>query len=244
MPNEQGILYNRFYPGFTLLPYSDQSKIITYATYDNFDPDSTTWGDGICPIRSSGTWYKDHDAQGFISFASAYNSLSNTSAIGNAFTVYEVLKHVNYPETIVDTSYNLVINRGSSNEYLLSPYNTGAQCAYSNQTSIGNFDVGSIPTLDTMHITASAFEYLSDGPKSSISEYLNYGASRLLDRTTTYGAVDGIQIAGTSMTTRCYKFIAIVQGDESQIYIGSRSIVEYNMAVLKSYFGVDYPSPI
>lgn len=239
-----GILYNRFVPGFTLLPFSDRTKILTYATYDNFDANSSTWGDGDAPIRRSGSWYKDRDASGFISFSSTYNSIANTSALGNKFTIYEVLKHVNYPETIVSTSYNLVINRGSSNEYLLSPYNTGGQCAYSNQTSIGNFDVGSIPTLDTTHITATAYEYLPDGPKSSISVYLNSGASHLLKRTTNYGGVQGIRIAGTSMTTRCYKFIAIVQGDESQIYIENYSVVDYNIATLKAYFGVDYPSPI
>ncbi len=253
-----GILYNRFTPGFTLLPYSDSSKIITYATYENFDASSSTWGDGIAPInRSTNTsWYKDSDAQGFVSFSANSNSISNTSALGNKFTIYEVLKHVNFPEQYSNYDYNLVISRDSqsTSEYLFSPWHepyiepglydyycqtTGGIITFSLNTSFESI------TLDQMHITAAAYQYTPDNRQSRIDAFCNYNSGLAGPTAITSSSLYGVRIAGTTdFSTRCYKFIAVVAEDESQIYTDGRSIVEWNMAVLKHYFGVEYDSPI
>lgn len=240
-----GILYNRFTPGFTLLPYSDQSKILTYATYDNFDANSSTWGDGDAPIQRSGSWYKDRDASGFISFSSTYNSIANTSALGNKFTIYEVLKHVNVPQTIADQTNNLVINRGtqSTSEYLFSPSNAGGDI-YTCHTTAGVIDVAHQLSLDKMHITAASYNYVPTSRQSNIAVFCNYSSGRGGPTTISSSELQNVRIAGVNITTRCYKFIAIVAEDEANIYIDGRSAVERNMAVLRAYFGVDYDSPI
>lgn len=246
-----GILYNRFTPGFTLLPYSDQSKIITYATYENFDANSSTWGEGTAPIQRSGTWYKDQDASGYISFHTSYNSISNTSALGNGFTIYEVLKHVDYPQIIVDKTYNLIINRGSqsTSEYLLSPFYNSSTYDYSCHTTAGDIDVSPhLSSLDQLHITVAAYEYSPANRQSRIWVSCNrssgYGGPTTISSSTLQGIQLAGQRAGSTTITRCYKFIAVVAENEENIYIGNRSVVEYNMAVLNSYFGVNYPTPI
>ena len=246
-----GILYNRFTPGFTLLPYSDQSKIITYATYDNFNANSSTWGTGSAPIvRESGNWSKDSDAQGFISFGASFTEIQNIAALGNKFTIYEVLKHVNFPQMYTSFDYNLVISRGSqsTSEYLFSPtLGTGyGHYDYDCHTTGGVVGVPcNLPTLDQMHITAAAYQYTPDNRQSRIAAFCNYNSGRAGPTTITSSSLYGVRIAGTtSLSTRCYKFIAVVADDESVIYTDNRSIVEWNMAVLKHYFGVEYDSPI
>jgi hypothetical protein len=243
-----GILYNRFTPGFTLLPYSDQSKIITYATYENFDANSSTWGEGTAPIQRSGTWSKDQDASGYISFHTSYNWILNTSALGNKFTVYEVLKHINYPQD-PDPAYNLIISRGSQSERLFSPDQTsdGQNVVYNYvcRTSVNTFDVScQLPTLDQLHVTAAAYEYSPTNRKCRLQALCNSDFGGFPFSSTNYAEIEGIQLAGNSITTRCYKFIAVVAEDEANLFIGSNSVVRYNMAVLKAYFGIEYDSPI
>ena len=100
-----GILYNRFTAppaNYSLLPYSNQSKVITYATDDNFDENNPgSWGSGVAPIV--GSWFRDTD---YISSNIIDNRITNTTALGNAFTIYEVLHQGSTSPEASTPSYN------------------------------------------------------------------------------------------------------------------------------------------
>lgn len=245
-----GILYNRFTPEPSLLPFSNQSKIITYATSDNFVAGSSTWGDGTAPIRDvMGTgsgWYKN-TSDDTVAIDVNRAEVTNTTALGDAFTIYEVLCLRNFTESQVNPYFNTYIYRGNqqlgavNDGLFVASYSSGRQYFY--YSNIGQtwvyYTYCNLPRLNKLHITVAAYENLRDSKHVSTTLRCNAATvSASHDYTSVhYGDhIESIRFMGNSSagSERYYKFIAIVSGKESN------TVISNNTAFLKTLYGIEY----
>ena len=242
-----GILYNRLSSKFTLLPFSDQTKITTYATVDNFS-DNRSWGDGIAPI--TGSWEKSNFDGGYVTstYSQSFNTIDNASVLGTAFTIYEVLFHNNAtaPEFYADNP-NITIYRGAQstgfiNDELFSPrYDAEHLWYYENiSNSAPGWDSNiycNLPSMHNVHITAVAYEFFASTKSFSAYERCNdttWSGSWSQPQSARGLDINEIRFAGRYQNQRCYKFIAVVAEKESA------EVIANNVALLKSYFRVEY----
>lgn len=123
-----GILYNRFTPPkpSSLIPYSDQSKIVTYLSPDSFmGSSSTVWGNNypVPMVRGdSSVWSLNSDNSVRLStpgslLTSGSFAMDTTTVTQATYTVYMVVK---YNAENTDTSFpNLTIVRSTSPDFYI-----------------------------------------------------------------------------------------------------------------------------
>ncbi len=234
-----GILYNRFTPESFLLPYSDQTKMVTYATGDNFDASSSTWGTGTAPVvKNSGSWSKAND--GSVTFSNSFKEIDNVDPIRQGFTIYEVLRVGGSISPDINFN-NIQVYKGEQsigyvNDYLFRPAYTSSYGNYYRCSVSSSLlePIGSLSAFNNYHITVAALEYLPDIDR--ISTYLRCNDA-VITSNVTYVRHDRIQyvaLAGSYNGTRYYKFIAVVAEKESN------TVIANNVAALKNYYSVVY----
>lgn len=221
----------------SLLPYSDQSKIVTYATSDNFVSGSSTWGDGIAPLGRE--WY-NWDAGGPVTSNLTKNAISNVGALGNAFTIYEVLYHFNLYDINNYGIPNVEISTTSPgyppDKYFIPRYSGDRQYYYQSELP-PNAVINTycdLPSITKVHITVAAFEYLSESQLTNLYLRCNDTVNNRR-RTRSLGTINDVYFAGTlpSGTQRhYYYFIGVVAEKESS------TIIQNNYDYLKQYYSI------